>query len=168
MKVVLYMAMTVNGMIAGEDDRTPWSEEEWESYNSIVKKFGNLVIGRRTYDLMSRDDSFSKLNNPAVVVLTSKKLKYEGNAIFVKSPIDAIEVLGERGFKEILIGGGGKVNSSFLKKCLVDEIILDVEPLVFGKGIRLFAEDDFEAKLKLLKTKKLSDNTIQLRYKVMR
>ncbi len=32
-KVTLYMAMTVNGYVAKENDETPWSDEEWESYS---------------------------------------------------------------------------------------------------------------------------------------
>ena len=55
-----------------------------------------------------------------------------------------------------------------MKENLIDEIILDVEPLIFGKGIKLFSEGNFEAKLELLEVRKISDNVVQLRYKVKR
>ena len=77
-----------------------------------------------------------------------------------------MSILEKHGFKKILVGGGGKINSSFMKEGLVDEIIIQIEPLIFGKGIKLFADEDFEAKLKLLETKMLSKNEIQLHYKV--
>ena len=51
---------------------------------------------------------------------------------------------------------------------LIDELYLDVEPIVFGTGIRLFKEEDFEAKLKLVETKKLSANEMQLHYEVIK
>ena len=38
MKVILYMAMSVNGYVATEQDETPWSDEEWESYHNAVMK----------------------------------------------------------------------------------------------------------------------------------
>ena len=60
------------------------------------------------------------------------------------------------------------LNSSFMKEKLIDEIHLDVEPLVFGRGIKLFADDDFESRLELVGTKKLSANTVQLHYRVLR
>jgi len=166
MKVILYMAVTVNGMIAKEDDSTPWSEVEWESYNNIVKKYGNLIIGRRTYELMSGDNSFSKLGNPLVVVLTSKKLKSSKNVFCARNPKEALDIIAKHEFKTALVGGGGQINSLFMKQNLVDEIYLDVEPLVFGKGVKLFADSEFEAKLELLEVKKMSDNLVQLHYKV--
>ena len=64
--------------------------------------------------------------------------------------------------------GGGTLNTSFMAENLIDEIYLDVEPIVFGKGIRLFKENDFEAKLKLLEIKKLSNDEIQLHYQVLK
>jgi len=51
---------------------------------------------------------------------------------------------------------------------LIDEIYIDVEPRVFGRGIPLFNGNDFDANLKLLETKKLSDNEIQLHYQVLK
>lgn len=53
-----------------------------------------------------------------------------------------------------------------MKEDLIDEIYLDVEPLVFGKGIPIFREADFEYELELMEIKKLNKNTIQLHYRV--
>ena len=53
-----------------------------------------------------------------------------------------------------------------MKEKLVNEIILDIEPLLFGKGIKLFADEDFEAKLELVEVKNLSKNTLQVKYDV--
>ena len=84
------------------------------------------------------------------------------------SPKKVLNMLEEKGFKEAFIAGGGQINSSFIKEKLIDEIYLDVEPLVFGKGIKLFADSDFEFKLKLLESKNLNKNTIQLHYAVVK
>lgn len=67
-----------------------------------------------------------------------------------------------------MVCGGGKLNAAFMKENLIDEIYLDVEPVVHGKGIRLFADADFEAKLKLLGTNKFSKNEIQMHYRVIK
>ena len=69
MKVVLYMAISANGMIAKKDDDTSWiSEEEWDSYSSAVCSAGNLVVGRRTYDILTKQPEFSELENVKVIV----------------------------------------------------------------------------------------------------
>lgn len=170
MKVILYLAQTVNGMIAKEDDDTPWSQEEWQAYADMAKMVGNIIIGRRTYELMMTDNSFDDIGNPQTVVLTSNKEieTKSGSISFADSPQNALLLLESRNVTTVIVGGGAKTNSSFLKENLIDEIILDVEPLIFGRGIALFASEDFEAKLELLKTKKLNQNTIQLHYKVLK
>ena len=52
MKVVLYMAMSVNGCIAKENNETPWSDAVWESYYKIAKQFKAIILGRKTYEIM--------------------------------------------------------------------------------------------------------------------
>jgi dihydrofolate reductase len=174
MKVILYMAITANGFIAKENDDTGWvTETEWESFSGMIRKNGNMIIGKRTYEIMVENDEFgrSNLNEIKTVVLTNDTSLEIHNPEFISiatSPKEAINILHEQGFETIMVCGGGGSNASFMKENLIDEIYLDVEPIVFGKGIRLFAESDFEAKLKLLETKKLSDNEIQLHYQVLK
>lgn len=66
------------------------------------------------------------------------------------------------------MAGDGALNASFMLENLVDEIYLDIEPIVFGRGIKVFAENDFEMKLRLIETKKLSNDETQLHYQVLR
>lgn len=167
MKAILYMTMTVNGCIARSNDDTPWSDEVWSAYYEFVKQRGNIVVGRRTYELMKAEDEFEKLGNSTIVVVSSEPVA-DSNIFWADSPKKALEFLGTKGFGEAVIGGGATLNASFLKAGLLDEICLDVEPLLFGQGIRLFKEVDAEAKLKFLGTEKLSDQVLRVRYKVIK
>src|SRR3989338_3148772 len=169
MKVILYMATTANGMIAKPDDSAPWTDIIFKSYYSFVKKAGNIVVGHKTYKIMAEFDEFKKLNNPVTVVLSSYPKPEEvknKNHFFVDTPQKALEILKKKGFKTAIVGGGGKLNSAFMTEELVDEVIIQIEPFLFGKGIKLFKDADFEASLELLDVKKLSKNKIQLHYKV--
>lgn len=170
-KVILYMAISVNGMVAKLDDDTSWtSEEDWKSFNSVGKKVGNIIMGRRTFEIMREDNQFP-VEDLFNVVVTHQDVKNEWGekALFTpNSPEWILTKLEEMGFKEAFIGGGGGINSLFLKSGLVDEIYLDVEPVVFGKGIPLFAPEEFEYQLELLDSRKLNNNTIQLHYRVNR
>lgn len=174
MKVVLYMAISVNGYIAKENDDTSWvSETEWKGYSDMIKKAGNMIIGRRTYEIMLRNDEFNKseLTKIKTVVISNDASLPIHNSKFVfiaKSSKEAIDILRKQGFKTIMICGGGELNSSFIKENLMDEIYLDIEPIVFGSGIKLFSDSIFESRLELLETKKISDNEIQLHYKVQK
>ena len=137
MKVILYMAMTANGMIATASEETPWSDIVWKSYYKIAKQFKAAIFGRRTYDIMKSVNEFEKIGNTFTVVLSNNNYKNISNVAFVKTPQEAIDVLNKKGFSKAFIGGGGQANAAFMKENLVDEIILDVEPIVFGKGIKL-------------------------------
>jgi len=166
MKVVLYMAMTVNGYIAKENDETPWSDAIWKSYYKITKNFKAIILGRHTYQIMKRVKEFDKIDNPFTLVVTTRPMKNKKNFAFIKTPAKAIKFLRSRGFSRVLVGGGSKLNASFIKAGLIDEIYLDVEPLAFGSGIKLFDDSNFETKLRLIRIRKLSKDVIQLHYKV--
>ncbi|MSR73230.1 dihydrofolate reductase [Candidatus Parcubacteria bacterium] len=171
MKTLLYMGITINGYIAKADGDSQFtSEEDLKSFFDHSKNAGNIIMGKNTFIEASKQGYFpfpEALN----VVLTHEKLdnKWGRNVLFTdKSPKDVLAFLKEKGFDTAFIAGGGKVNSSFIKEKLIDEIYIDVEPVVFGRGIPIFAESDFEFELKLLETKKLNENTIQLHYQVIK
>ncbi len=168
MKVVLYMAMTANGMIATDKDETPWSDAVWKSYYKIAKQFKAAIFGRRTYDIMKSVNEFEKIGNPFTVFLSKNSRVCDSNVVSTSTPQEAVDLLKQKKFKTAFLGGGSQANAAFMKAGLVDEIIIDLEPMIFGKGIKLFADEDFQAKLKLIGTKKLSKDEIQLRYKVVK
>jgi dihydrofolate reductase len=168
MKAILYMAMTINGYIAKEDHNTPWSNEEWNSFYNFIKERKNIVVGKSTYNLMKKEREFDKIGNPTVVVVTKNKIIDDQDVLFVESPKKALDILSKKGFNEIVVAGGGELNSSFLKEGLISEMYLDIEPIVFGKGIKLFSDNNLNVELELLDVKKLSKNSLQLHYRVLK
>ena len=85
-----------------------------------------------------------------------------------EKPKEVLKLLEKEGKKRVCICGGAQINSLFMKENLIDEVFLDLEPVFLGKGVKLFADSDFETKLELLEVKKMSDNLVQLHYKVLK
>lgn len=168
MKVILYMAISANGMIAKNDDNTNWiSKIEWNSYSTAVKKAGCLVTGHRTYDILTRQEEFSELKEIRLIVVSKKKFSpLASHHSVADSPKKALEKLD--GFSTVIVAGGGMLNTAFIEQNLVDEIFLDIEPIILGHGIPLFRNGQFETTLKLLGQSNLSADEIQLHYKVMK
>lgn len=166
MKVILYMAVSANGMIAKSDDNTNWiSQTEWNSYSLAVQAAGNLIVGRRTYNILTKQPEFAELKDIKVVVVSKQSFTpISTNHMIASSPKEALELLKD--FEKVILAGGGILNTSFLEQNLVDEIFLDIEPIILGGGIKLFNDGAVEAHLELLETKQLSPNEIQLHYKV--
>ncbi len=168
-KATIFMAITANGFIAKEDDDTGFiSDVEWKGFLKKMKEVGSDIIGRRTYELALEDGWFPD-KNAFHIVMSKKRMKSRWeNVVFTdKSPREALRMMAERGFNEVLIGGG-TLAASFMKQHLVDELILDVEPKVFGRGIGIFTGSDFDLDLELIGVKKLSKNEVQLHYRVLK
>ena len=82
------------------------------------------------------------------------------------SPKEALLLVQD--FSKVIVAGGGILDTSFLEEDLVDEIYLDVEPVVISSGLPLFNGGSFDGELKLLDFKKFGESEIQLHYRVVR
>lgn len=168
MKVILYMATTINGFIDREDDSTPWSDEEWKAYAEMVKRVGNIIIGRKTYEIM-KDGEFERIGNPFVIVMTQQKENDPiSNVAFVQTPEEALKIVEEKGYTETMVNGGSTIIDLFAQKKFFDEIYFDVEPFVFGKGKPLFLPSNVELRLSLEEVKKIGNNSFQAHYIVLK
>lgn len=167
MKVILYMAVTANGMIAGIDDEARWlTAEEAASYCEIVRKTGCLIVGRRTYHILTKQPEFQEFKDAKLVVVSHDDVELvDSRHAVAHSPREAVALLFD--FSEVIVAGGGILNAAFLAEDLIDEIYLDIEPAILGEGIPLFQGQPFERELKLLGIRMLSDNEIQLHYQVV-
>ncbi len=153
-KVILYMATSLDGMIAKSDDDTSWiSKEEWDSYSLAVWTAGNLIVGHRIYGILTKQPEFSEFKDIKLVIVAQDNFQtLASNHLVAHSPKEALKLLKD--FKEVIVAGGGALNASFTEENLIDEIFIDIEPIILGKGILLFRDKDFEKNLKLLGKRK--------------
>ena len=170
MKTILYMGITPNGYIARENGDSEWtSDEDLQGFYDKSKECGNIIMGKNTFREAMRQGYFPFPN--ALNVIVSHEVienKWGENVIITdREPEGVLKLLTEKGHETAFLAGGGKLNASFAQKGLIDEIYLDIEPLLFGKGIDLFADKAFECKLEFIEFKKLNENTVQLHYRVI-
>jgi dihydrofolate reductase len=171
MKVILYMTISANGYIARENgDEDFLSDKNWETSCALAKRCGCFVIGRKTYEAiqeMGQECKFNDLKDVVkVVVSNSNILIADNNYILADSPSDAINKLKAKGLKEMMVTGGATINSAFMRAGLIDEIILNVEPFILGKGISLFSKEEFDCPLNLVGIKEVGEGIVQLHYEV--
>jgi len=159
------MAMTADGKIAKNSTQLAnWtSHEDKKLFVEISKQHGVIMMGENTFNTFPKPLP-GRLN----VVFTKQENPEEINEVKWVSgePEKVLEELEILGYKSALLGGGATLNSLFLKNKLINEIILTVEPKIFGSGLSLFNED-INADLELITMKKLNENTIMLKYKVI-
>jgi dihydrofolate reductase len=168
-KTILYMGITPNGYIAKEDGNSEWtSEEDLQGFFENSKKAGNIIMGKNTYREAFRQGYFPFPKALNIVVSHEDIENQWGDEVIITSatPKEILKMLSEKGFTTAFLAGGGVLNASFMREGLVNELYLDVEPLIFGKGIQIIAPSKFEHELELLEVKNLNKNTVQLHYLV--
>ncbi len=171
MKVILYMATTPNGFIAKENGDSNWtSEADQRRYDELSKSAGNVIIGRKTYEALKAQNLFPLPGRYNVVITHQENLLTDSENVLItnKTPQEVLGHLQNKGFETAFVAGGGELNGSFMAAGLLDELYLTIEPLVFGRGLKLFGDADFENKLELIESTKLSDNELQLHYRVLK
>jgi dihydrofolate reductase len=170
MKVILYVASTINGMAAKKDGNSDWvSPEDTASFNTTCQKAGCAIMGRHTFEIYNQLPvaEWPNTHNLHIVLTSRPSLDTQHpKLVIAKNPRQALDLAAKRGINQVVVMGGCRTFGSFMQENLVDEVYLDVEPLAFGEGMPLFIAGDFETKLDLLETKPLSPQTIQLHYQV--
>ena len=166
----MMMVMTADGFIAKSVDQSPMEWSSSADKEIIVKKTkegGAIIMGLSTYKTIGKPLP-GRLNmimtySPEAENNIENQLEYTN-----KQPSELLKYLSDKGFSEVILGGGTAINSLFLKAGLVDELQITIEPLLFGGGLTLFKDLDLDIKLELLEMKDLGSNVINLRYKVLK
>ena len=166
MKISVYLATSVNGMISNSRNVPDWLSQEYGmGFMSICQRTKAVIMGKTTYNILAPDHLPLKDDGSLVVLTHDTSMKSpQANVLFTdKKPREILSLLKARGHTEAVIIGGTATVDAFMKAGLVDELILVVEPVLFGKGLPLLNQD-LDRRLVLLDVKKVNQNTVQLQY----
>jgi dihydrofolate reductase len=169
MKITVYLAAAANGMISNQRNVPDWLSEQYgQGFMTMSQQAKAVIMGKTTYNILAPDYLPLK-DEGALVVLThnTSAEPAQSNVVFTdKDPQAIVAMLERQGYSEAVIIGGTATVSEFMKAQLVNELILVVEPVLFGAGLPLMKGIDQEYKLSLLDVKKLNDHTVQLHYRL--
>lgn len=186
-KVILNFTISLDGFIAGPDvsDANPMGVggealHDWmfgdvapadrEQIAAIREGTGAVIIGRRTFDL-----GFPHWNNDVPYPAPSFVLTHRAAAgIAAKSGairfvtggpnVCVMEARHAANGKDVMVMGG-EASHALLRYGLVDQLVLQVAPLVLGTGVRLF--DGFDKPIELERVwAMVSPNTTHLTYDI--
>ncbi|MFE4898485.1 dihydrofolate reductase family protein [Peribacillus butanolivorans] len=169
-EVVLYIATSLDGFIAKEDDDLQWlleTEGEGDNgYNEMYQSIDTTIMGKRTYDwVMEQLESFPYPEKKNYVFSTSE----EGSTKFVEfvneDVVEFTKKLKEQEGSKIWMIGGSSILDAFIKENLIDEYIITVTPHILGSGIPLFKEKNPQIDLILIDKNRFGQ-FVQLHYKV--
>jgi len=156
-RVRAYLAMSLDGLVAGPGDDLDWLEpraddappvaaEPWEHSSADALHFGDLMdrvgcilMGRRTYDIVTRFPDWPYGDVP-MLVATHRPLEAAHRS--VTSAHGSIEELvaearAVAGHKDVYVDGATMVRSA-LEARVLEHLVVTIVPTVLGRGISLF------------------------------
>lgn len=159
-KVILNLAISLDGYIARLDDSVDYLGEEWdEETNKDFIEFTNnvdvIIMGSTSYDNMLKMGDYP-WGDKFTYVLTSQEYADEENFMFTDMEIEELLLDAKaRANKNIYLFGGAKVVKQFIDLDYIDEFIITIAPIIIGTGIPLFLFSNEDKPLKLKSTKEI-------------
>lgn len=150
-----YLGMSLDGRIAGPDDDIDWLEEsrpravkdpvpatagKWLSYEDFTADVGVMLMGRRTFDVVSEFEEWF-YGELAVLVATHRPLppSIPPTVTSISGTVEELVSEARRvaAGKDVYVDGGQMV-CAVLEAGHLDELTTTVLPTVRGPGIGLF------------------------------
>jgi dihydrofolate reductase len=185
MRTVTYGgAVSLDGFLAGVDGSIDWlhfSKDVQQVMTDFWKDVDTILMGRKTYEVSvaMRPSSAmkpakaksAKRKEPAmrtyVFSRTLKTIDDPGVELVASEAADFVRDLKRRPGKGICLMGGGELAQSLLAAGLVDEVGLNIHPILLGSGIPAFRDPGHRLKLTLTKCHQLDGGCILASYKVL-
>ena len=126
-------------------------------------------MGRRTYEFGFQFG----VTNPYpwmkqyVISSTMERSPDSNVELISENVIDFVKGMKEASGKDIYLCGGASLATTLLVEGLVDEIILKLNPVLFGSGIPLFLGTITQTDLELIHSKKYGNGVLVLTYRVI-
>jgi dihydrofolate reductase len=169
-KVTFGGANSLDNYFARKDDAVDWllwSEEVGSITAAFWKTVDTVVMGRRTYEVAVRSGmpAYPGVNN-YVFSQTLKESPDNKVEIVREDAADFIRKLKRQEGKDICVMGGGLLAKTLLEAHLIDEIGLNIHPVLLGSGIPLFHEMSRQIDLELLECKPFKNGCVFVSYRV--
>jgi len=176
MRTVTYgAACSLDGFIAGADGAIDWlhfSKDVQEFMKNYWKSVDTILMGRKTWDFaMSQGGGggggggSSKMTT-YVFSRTLKSVSGKGVHLVSGDAGAFVRDLKEKPGRDICVLGGGELAQSLLQAGVIDEVGLNVHPILLGTGVPLFRDAGRRIPLELTESRTLDGGCVLATYRV--
>jgi dihydrofolate reductase len=171
-RVTFGVASSLDNFIARADhavDWLMWSDEVSALTSAFWKTVDTVVMGRKTYEAGVKAGMSAYPGMRNVVLSRTMEAAADPRVEIVRA--DAAELvrgLKAREGKGICVMGGGEVARALFEADLIDEVGLNIHPVLLGSGIPLFQGMSRQIDLELIDSKVLQTGCVYVLYRVKR
>ena len=171
-KIIYYVASSIDGFIAGENEdisKFILQGEGVEKYQSDLLEYKTVIMGRKTYEfgyqfgLPAGQPAYPNMEH--YIFSNNMTIDNLSDSVHIeKLDIEKIKELKEKATTDIYLCGGGQFAGWLLENNLIDQLKLKLNPIVLGKGVRLFGDAELFVDLKLTDKQDFKDGMQILTY----
>ena len=171
MRLVTFgVANSLDNFIAREDgsvDWLVWDDEVAKISQEFLKTIDTVLMGRKTYEQAIKigGGAYPGAKN-YVFSRGMKESRSKKVTIISEDAADFVRKLKAGRGKGICVIGGGELARSLFAAKLIDQIGVNIQPILLGSGIPLFHEMDRQLELELLDFQTLKSGSVFLFYRV--
>jgi len=171
-KVIFGGATTLDNYIARKDDSFDWilhSKEADEIMKDYWARIDTEILGRRTYDVAMKMGGGIGYGGIKTYVCsrTLKKIPGKKKIELASDAVSLVKRLKAEEGKDIIVMGGSEIGKSLFEAGFIDELGVNIHPLLLGSGIPLFGEMDKAIELELRECRQLKNGCVVLTYDVV-
>ena len=164
--VIWHTAISLDGFAADKDDSLSFMmDDDAPPANALVDQvianLGCTLGGRRGYDLFADEDEMPKaygLEDIPEIVVTRRPFPTDPRTRFADGndlPAAVAQAKALAGGRMVVVLGP-TLGSALLRAGLVDQVFLQVAPVLIGAGVKIFADtDEPPVKLELVHTEQV-------------
>ena len=171
-KVAFGVASSLDNYIARKDGTIDWilrGEEAASVMADFWKTVDTVVIGRKTYEPVLKSGApFPTLPGVKNYVLsrTLKEVSDKNVEIIREDAVEFVRKLKTEEGKGISVLSGGLLAKPLFEAYLIDEIRVNIHPILLGSGIPLFHEMSQQIDLELIECKTFKNGCVSVTYRV--
>jgi dihydrofolate reductase len=171
-KVTFRVANSLDNYIARKDGAVDWilgGEEASSAMTDFWKNVDAVVIGRKTYEPVLKSGApfptFPGVKN--YVISRTLKEDSDKNVEFIREDaVEFIRKLKTQDGKDIFVMGGGLLAKPLFEANLIDEVGVNIHPVLLGSGIPLFHEISHQIDLELIECNRFKNGCLSVTYRV--
>ena len=168
-KVTYGAAVSLDGFIAGPDEALDWLRMS-DDVNAIMRESWKgvdaILMGRKTWEFAVRSGGPSGASKIATYVFSRTMTEAPDGAELVRDDAAAfVRHLKEQPGGDIVLMGGGALAGALIEDGVVDEIGLNVHPVLLGAGAPMFAGSERRTELELIEARPIARDCVFLRYR---
>ena len=173
MRTVTYgAACSLDGFIAATDGAVDWLHFSRDVHDIMAKFWATIdtmLMGRKTWDVAAAGGGSGRGFSGVQTYVFSRTLKESPHPdvrLVSGEAAGLVRDLKRKPGKGICVMGGGDLARSLFEAAVIDEVVVNIHPVLLGSGVPLFLDTGRRIHLELVESRRINGGCVLASYRV--